>query len=89
MSLTDPIKFNIIDARFETNSGASGGAVSVVSTLGTAGGFERCRFDGNDATDGGALYLSTGDTDDTDNPRFVLGSVFLHNVAGESSLTNE
>ena len=91
ISLSDPKHFNIVGATFESNKGASGGAVAITSTEGTAGGFERCRFDSNDAKNGGALHLSTGpadDTDETENVRFVKDSVFLHNVAGKRSLTN-
>lgn len=91
ISLTNPKKVNITGSTFQSNKGASGGAVAITSTEGTAGGVGHCRFDSNDATNGGALYLSTGhtdDTDQTDNVRFVQDSVFLHNVAGESSLEN-
>lgn len=89
ISLWDPQHVKIVGATFEKNKGASGGAVAITSTEGTAGGLESCRFDSNDATNGGALYLSTGpadDTDQTENVRFVKDSVFLHNAAGENSL---
>lgn len=84
ISLSDPVKFNINGARFESNSGASGGAVSVKSTEGTTGGFADCWFDSNDASNGGALHLSTGYTGESENRRFVGDSVFVNNVAGES-----
>lgn len=91
ISLSDPQHFNIVGATFESNGGASGGAVAITSREGKAGGLERCRFDSNYAKNGGALYFDTGPVDDadlTENVRFVKDSVFLHNVAGERSLTN-
>ena len=87
ISLTDPIEFHIIGTRFESNTGTSGGAVSVAATRATTGGFKRCRFDGNVAVNGGALFLSADDTGVLDNARGVQGSVFVHNTAGERSST--
>ena len=51
---------------------------------GQRGGVEDCWFDGNDGTNEGDLYLSTGDTGESDERRFVQDSVFVNNVAGES-----
>lgn len=84
ISVNDPIDVHIIGARFESNTGTSGGAVFVSSVEPTTGGFERCRFDGNSASNGGGLFLSTNDAGVPEKPRFVLDSVFLHNTAGES-----
>lgn len=84
ISLTDPVHINIIDATFESNTATSGGAVSLTSTEGTSGGYENCRFGSNDASNGGALYLSTGGTGEVGGLSFVQHSAFHNNVAGES-----
>ena len=76
----------ITGTTFESNRGTSGGAVSLASTVGTTGGFDRCRFDGNNASNGGAVYLSTNDTSQPEKEKFVQDSSLLHNAAGESSL---
>lgn len=89
ISLTDPIEFYITDTSFSSNQAGSGGAVSLSATEPTTGGFERCVFDRNLASNGGALYLITGDTSDTAAPNFVLGSVFRNNVAGENKSHRE
>lgn len=50
----------------------------------TTGLFERCHFDRNNASTGGALYVSAGGTSDTQLSTFVQDSLFRHNVARES-----
>lgn len=87
ISLTDPIEVYIIGATFCSNQALFGGAVSLASTIPTTGGVQSCRFETNDASNGGALYLSTGGTSDTGLPIFVEDSVFRHNIAGESPPT--
>ena len=84
ISLTDPVQVNIVDATFKSNIGTSGGAASLTSTESTSGGFDQCRFDSNHASNGGALYLSTGAPDATEGSRFVRDSIFHNNIAGES-----
>lgn len=88
ISLTDPAEFYFIGTRFELNTASSGGAVSVTPTQATAGGFQDCQFEGNVASYGGALFLSTDDTSVPEKPRFIKDSAFLHNTAGESPLTH-
>lgn len=87
ISLTDPSELYIADTSFESNRGTSGGAVYLTSTVATTGGFERCRFTGNNASSGGAAYFSTNFTAEPRQARFVQDSVFLLNDAGERSLT--
>lgn len=87
ISLTDPIEVYIVGASFVSNQALFGGAVSLASTIPTTGGLQRCRFETNDASNGGALYLSTAGTSDTGLPLFVEDSVFRHNIAGESPPT--
>ena len=84
ISLTDPTEVYITSSVFQFNTGTSGGAVSLLSAEPTAGGFEQCRFDRNNGSNGGAVYLTTENTIEIENARFVRGSVFLHNAAGES-----
>lgn len=83
MSLADATEVHVVGAKFESNKGAFGGAVSMISTANTTGRFESCRFDSNDATNGGALYTVTGDTGASEHTMFVQEAVFLNNVAGE------
>lgn len=85
ISLTDPNDFHVLGTSFLSNKAGSGGAVSLATTGPTTGGFDRCRFDSNDASDGGALYLNTADSGDTENPTFIRDSVFRNNLAGEGS----
>lgn len=85
ISLTDPAEFYIGGTYFSANKAESGGAVSLTATEPTKGGFERCRFDSNEALNGGALHFTTGDTGGTEKPSFVQDSVFRRNVARESS----
>ena len=84
ISLTDPIDVDIISASFASNEAAFGGAVSMTSAIGTTVWFERCRFESNDASNGGALYLINGGTSDAEASNLVQDSVFRRNVAGES-----
>lgn len=86
ISLEDPTEVEIIGALFVSNEAAFGGAVSVRSAVRTTGWFERCRFDSSNASNGGALYLSTGGTNATESSIIVQDSAFLHNVAGESPI---
>lgn len=85
ISLTDPTVFDIHGTSFVSNEAVFGGAVSMTSTTKTTGSLEFCRFDGNDASNGGALYLSTGGTGETERSTLVQDSIFLHNVARECS----
>lgn len=80
MSIITTHELHIYGATFEHNEATSGGGVSVVATAigtSTAHDFKSCLFDGNIATDGGALYLfnkaSAGNVEDT---------VFRRNIAG-------
>lgn len=50
----------------------------------TTGSFERCQFDRNNASTGGALYVSAGGTSGTQLSTCIQQSLFRHNIARES-----
>lgn len=79
ISIVNPVRLNISDVTFAFNEADSGGAVVLTSTVRTTANFLRCRFEYNEATSGGGLYLSG------EGQRFLRGSVFRSNVAGEAS----
>lgn len=75
----------VIDTSFVSNEAGSGGAIAFASTVGTAGGFERCAFDNNSADNGGALHTTSGNASDTGTIIFVRDSVLHHNFARENN----
>lgn len=77
--LTHPVKAVIMDVSFDSNQAIFGGALSLTSTSGSLVEIESCHFEGNNASNGGALY-NRGQ-----GQSFVKGSVFYRNVAGEIS----
>lgn len=79
ISIVNPVKLNISDVTFAFNEAETGGAVVLTSTVRTTADFQRCRFEYNEATSGGGLYLSG------EGHRFLRDSVFRSNVAGEIS----
>lgn len=52
-------------------------------TAGTTGGFEGCQFYGNNASNGGALHLTSEYTGESVKTHFVRDSIFRHNLACE------
>lgn len=78
ISLANPISVHISDVAFTLNRAESGGAVALTSTVMASAELQRCRFEYNNATRGGALYFSG------EGQTFLHGSSFRHNVAGET-----
>lgn len=78
ISVANPVKLNFSDASFAFNQAVSGGAVALTSTIWETAEFQRCRFEYNNATRGGGLFLSG------EGHRFLQGSLFRYNVAGET-----
>lgn len=67
------------DVMFTLNTAESGGAVGLTSTEWAIADFRRCRFESNNGTRGGAIYL------DGEGHRIIKDSSFRLNIAGESS----
>lgn len=78
ISIADPDQLNISDVVFVLNEAESGGALGLTSTSWATGDFQRCRFESNKGTRGGALYL------DGEGQRILHDSSFRFNVAGET-----
>lgn len=78
LSLANPVTLNVSDATFTSNVAESGGAVSVTSTDWAIADFQRCEFESNKGTRGGALYFNG------DGQRLIHDSSLRLNVAGEN-----
>ena len=78
ISIANPVSLKISDVAFYFNEADSGGAVALTSTVWATAEFQSCRFEYNKATRGGALYFSG------EGQRFVRGSLFRYNIAGET-----
>lgn len=81
ISLANPVKLNMTDVTFASNKAESGGAIAVTSTDWTTGDFQRCRFESNSGTRGGALFFNGV------GQRLLQDSSFRLNIAGETSST--
>lgn len=79
ISIGDLDNLNMSDVSFISNEAESGGAVGLTSTKWATAGFQRCRFESNKATRGGALFL------DGEVQSICHDSSFRLNVAGEAS----
>ena len=76
-----PTKAVIKGVSFDSNRAIFGGAVSLTSTTESSVELELCRFESNNASRGGALYISG------EGQSFIRHSGFYRNVAGENSST--
>lgn len=77
ISLANPDELNLTGVIFTFNEAGFGGAVALASTVWAPAQIQRCSFEYNNATNGGAMYLSgVGQT-------LLQGSFFRYNVAGE------
>lgn len=65
----------VTGASFQSNEAEFGGAVFIDYFSNTESDFKACVFEGNKATDGGAVYSGAD---------ISIASVFRHNVAGRS-----
>lgn len=79
LSLANPVALNVSDVTFASNVAESGGAVSVTSTDWAIADFQRCQFESNKGTRGGALYFNG------DGQRLIHDSSLRLNVAGENN----
>lgn len=72
------------NATFRSNKAEFGGAVFFAYVTDQETRFSACSFEGNEAKDGGALYLYTGNGVD-----IFTDCVFQDNFAGESTNRSE
>lgn len=79
MSIANANKLNVSDVVFTLNTAEFGGAVGLASTRWATAKFQRCRFESNKGTSGGALHI------DGKGQRTLHDSSFRLNVAGEAS----
>lgn len=79
LSIVNPTDVEIGGASFISNKAefGGGGAVSMTAAKDDSRGFMKCTFEGNEAVDGGALYLYTSAGEET-----VVESTFSGNIAG-------
>ena len=75
-----PINASMKGVSFESNRAIFGGAVSLTTTTESSVELELCYFESNNASRGGALYISG------EGQSFIRHSRFYRNVAGENSL---
>lgn len=78
ISSVNPSELSISDTLFVLNTAKSGGAVRLASTSRSTAIFQRCRFESNNGTRGGALRF------DGEGQRIIQDSSFRRNVAGET-----
>lgn len=78
IAVSNPLKLNVSDVNFASNKAEAGGAISVASAEGAAAEFQRCRFERNRGTRGGALYFNG------EGKRWLQDSSLRLNVAGET-----
>lgn len=81
MWMSAPTAHNIYGSIFVSNVAEFGGAVWLTSTENISREFEECLFEGNEATDGGALYFYTSAGTD-----IISSSAFSYNHAGDKFL---
>lgn len=79
ISIANADKLNVSDVVFTFNKAEFGGAVGLTSTRWATAKFQRCRFESNKGTSGGALHI------DGKGQRTLHDSSFRLNVAGETS----
>lgn len=79
MHFVRPDQVEISDALFKSNIGSLGGAAYIAAVDHNQTVFSACVFEGNEAEDGGALYLYTGSGLD-----IINSSAFTNNYAGGS-----
>ena len=60
MYTVNPDQFHVSDTLFQSNMGSLGGAVYIAAEEDNQTLFSACVFEGNEAGDGGAVYLYTG-----------------------------
>lgn len=78
ISMTGPIMVNVSEAKFASNTAELGGAISLGSPDGNSRTYDKCSFNDNKGSDGGALYLFGGSGVDA-----VTDSVFRDNHASK------
>lgn len=75
-----PVKFLVNGSTFASNAAQFGGAVALLAGDDEEGTkFEGCTFEGNNATDGGALYLYSSQWET------IRSSTFRGNYAGKET----